>query len=250
MMTPALELRRVGLQIGGARILHDVSFSVASGEMVGVIGPNGAGKTTLFNIISGLARPTTGSVVLDGTDVTGKPVSQRARRGLGRTFQTSSVFPSLSVVENVRQAAQARMGAPASLLTLPRSTDAATGVAERCLVDVGLDHHAGAVAGVLSHGDKRKLEVAMVSAAKPSVVLLDEPMAGVGSGDVDGLVDVIRRLHSAGRTVLMVEHHIEVLLGLVDRVAVLHHGELLAIGTPQAVIADQTVQHAYLGEAV
>ena len=247
---PALQLDTVGLQIGGARILHDVSFEVATGEMVGVIGPNGAGKTTLFNIVSGVMIPTSGRVLLQGDDVTSRKVHQRARVGLGRTFQTSSVFPSLTARENVRLAAQAKLGGAVSPWLFPRADDDANGVADRCLAEVGLAHHAASEAGVLSHGDKRKLEIAMLLATEPEVVLLDEPMAGVGSGDVAGLVEVIRRLHESGRTVLMVEHHMEVLLGLVDRVAVMHHGELLAIGTPKAIMADPEVQKAYLGETV
>ena len=247
---PALQLDAVGLQIGGARILHDVTFQVATGEMVGVIGPNGAGKTTLFNIVSGVMIPTSGRVLLQGDDVTSRKVHQRARVGLGRTFQTSSVFPGLTARENVRLAAQAKLGGAVSPWRFPRAEDDAHGVADRCLAEVGLAHHAASEAGVLSHGDKRKLEIAMLLATEPEVVLLDEPMAGVGSGDVAGLVEVIRRLHESGRTVLMVEHHMEVLLGLVDRVAVMHHGELLAIDTPKAVMADPEVQKAYLGETV
>ncbi len=250
MTGPALELDAVGLQIGGARILRDVSMQVATGEMIGVIGPNGAGKTTLFNIISGVSIPTSGRVLLGGDDVTGRKVHQRARAGLGRTFQTSSVFPSLTVGENARLAAQSKLGGATSPWRFPRADDDASGVAGRCLDEVGLGHHARTAAGVLSHGDKRKLEIAMLLATEPEVVLLDEPMAGVGSGDVGGLVEVIRRLHASGRTVLMVEHHMEVLLGLVDRVAVMHHGELLAIDTPKAVMADPAVQKAYLGESV
>lgn len=245
---PALVLDTVGLQIGGARILHDVSFQVAPGEMVGVIGPNGAGKTTLFNIISGVTLPTSGRVLLQGDDVTSHKVHQRARVGLGRTFQTSSVFPGLTGRENVRLAAQSKLGRAVSPWRFPRADDEANGIAGRCLHEVGLEHHLETEAGVLSHGDKRKLEIAMLIATEPDVVLLDEPMAGVGSGDVAGLIEVIRRLHESGRTVLMVEHHMEVLLGLVDRVAVMHYGKLLAIDTPKAIMADPAVQQAYLGE--
>lgn len=247
---PALQLDAVGLQIGGARILHDVTLQVGTGEMVGVIGPNGAGKTTLFNIISGVMIPTSGTVRLAGDDVTGHKVHQRARVGLGRTFQTSSVFAGLTAGENVRLAAQSKLGGATSPWRFPRQGDDAAQVADRCLQEVGLAHHTDTAAGVLSHGDKRKLEIAMLIATEPEVVLLDEPMAGVGSGDVAGLVEVIRRLHASGRTVLMVEHHMEVLLGLVDRVAVMHHGELLAIDTPRAVMANTEVQKAYLGETV
>ncbi len=245
-----LSLNGVGLTIGGARILHEVTLSVPHGEMLGVIGPNGAGKTTLFNVVSGLLAPTAGSVELDGQDVTKEPIHRRAAVGLGRTFQTSSVFGALSVLENVRLAAQAREGRAASVFRVPRATDAATRRAREALEEVDLGHRADAEASGLAHGEKRKLEIAMLIATEPKLVLLDEPMAGVGSGDVPALSEVIRRLHRGGRTVLMVEHHMEVVLGLVDRVAVMHHGELLACDTPEAVMADPTVQSAYLGETV
>lgn len=248
---PALAVEGLGLAIGGASILADVGFEVGKGEMLGVIGPNGAGKTTLFNVLSGLVRPTAGRVLLDGADVTHLAVHRRARAGLGRTFQTSSLFGGLTVLENVRLAAQARLGGSLSVLAFPRTHDAATRRARETLGEVGLAGREGHRAQDLSHGDKRKVEIAMMLATDPSVVLLDEPMAGVGSGDVSALSDVIRGLHrDRGTTVLMVEHHMDVVLGLVDRVAVMHHGRLLAIGTPEDVMADDTVQAAYLGEPV
>lgn len=247
---PALALEGIGLQIGGATILKDVGLTVDPEQMLGVIGPNGAGKTTLFNIVSGVYTPTSGRVLLEGQDVTTMPIHRRARVGLGRTFQTSSVFPGLSSLENVRLAAQARLGGATSPLRFPKKTDEATSIAREHLAEVDLAHHADTEAGVLSHGDKRKLEIAMLLATEPRVILLDEPMAGVGSGDVPSLVEVIRRLHKSGRTVLLVEHHMEVVLGLVDRVAVLHHGELLAVDTPEEIMANPTVQSAYLGETV
>ena len=245
-----LTLEHIGLRIGGARILQDVSLQVPAGEMLGVIGPNGAGKTTLFNVISGVVRPTEGTVRLDGRDVTHEPIHRRATAGLGRTFQTSSPFPALSVLENVRLTAQAHAGHATSVFRTPRRSDAATATARAALAEVGLADRADTVAAGLAHGEKRKLEIAMLIAMDPKVILLDEPMAGVGSGDVPAITEVIRGLHRGGRTVLMVEHHMEVVLGLVDRVAVMHHGELLAVDTPEAVMANPTVQSAYLGESV
>lgn len=246
----ALAVEHLGLRIGGARIIEDVTLAVGPGEMLGVIGPNGAGKTTLFNLISGVLAPTEGAVLLGGRNVTAEPIHRRARAGLGRTFQTSSLFPALPAIENVRLAAQVALGSAISVLRFPRTGDDATRIARERLDEVGLSQHAGTEAGVLSHGDKRKLEIAMLLATDPSVILLDEPMAGVSSGDVPGLVEVIRQVHGSGRTVLMVEHHMEVVLGLVDRVAVMHHGQLLALGTPGEVMADPAVQSAYLGETV
>lgn len=244
----ALRVAGLGLQIGGATILKDVDLDVAPGSLVGVIGPNGAGKTTLFNVISGLVRPTAGRVVVDGNDITTASVPARARAGLGRTFQTSSLFPKLSVLENMRLAAQVSLGGDYSLLRFPRRTDAATRLAGEKLEAVGLSHKADALAGDISHGDKRKLEIAVLLATEARLVLLDEPMAGVASGDVAGLVDNIRVMQrEKGCTVLMVEHHIDVLLGLVDQVAVMYFGTIIAFDTPENVMANPLVQSAYLG---
>ncbi|KAE8765210.1 ABC transporter ATP-binding protein [Georgenia thermotolerans] len=249
--TPALAVESLSFQVGGARILTDVNLEVTPGEMIGVIGPNGAGKTTLFNMISGIHAPTAGRIRLAGTDITHEPVHRRAKAGLGRTFQTSNLFPGLSVLENVRLSAQRRLGGNLSVLRFPRRGDDASREAQAHLEEVGLLELADVPAGGLSHGDKRKLEIAVLLAMEPSVILLDEPMAGVARADVPGLSEVIRRLHRHhGCTVLMVEHHIDVVLGLVERVAVLHQGTILALDEPAAIMADPLVQSAYLGAAV
>jgi branched-chain amino acid transport system ATP-binding protein len=243
-----LKIEGLGLQIGGATILKDVELDVAAGSLVGVIGPNGAGKTTLFNVISGLLKPTAGRVVLDDRDITAASVPGRARAGLGRTFQTSSLFPKLSVLENVRLAAQVSLGGSGSLLRFPRKTDAATLRAFEKLDIVGLTHMRDAMAGDISHGDKRKLEIAVLLATEASIVLLDEPMAGVASGDVAGLVGNIRDMQrEKGCTLLMVEHHIDVLMGLVEKVAVMYAGTIIAYDTPQRIMENPLVQSAYLG---
>jgi len=245
----AIAAEGLSLVIGGVRIVDEIDLDAAPGEMLGVIGPNGAGKTTLFNLLSGVHRPTAGRVRLAGRDITGLSATDRALAGLGRTFQTSSVFPGLSVLENVRLAAQAKHARPLSLVQRPAAGDELTEFARERLAEVGLERYADHRAGELAHGDKRKLEIALLIAGRPRVVLLDEPMAGVATNDVPGLVELIGRLHrQQGCTVLMVEHHLDVLLGLVDRVAVLHHGRLLACDRPDAVMADATVQRAYLGE--
>ena len=246
----SLRVEGLGLEIGGATILKDVDLAVEPGSLVGVIGPNGAGKTTLFNAVSGVVRPTAGRILLDDVDITGASIAQRARAGLGRTFQTSSLFPRLSVLENVRLAAQAAEGGSYSLLRFPRRTDGATERALELLDTVGLAHRRDAYAGDISHGDKRKLEIAVLLATRSRLVLLDEPMAGVASGDVAGLVENIRALQrDTGCTVLMVEHHIEVLMGLVDLVAVMYFGTIIALDTPQRIMENPTVQSAYLGSA-
>jgi branched-chain amino acid transport system ATP-binding protein len=246
---PILATRDLGLDIGGARIVADVSLEVRAGELVGIIGPNGAGKTTLFNLLSGTMRPTTGRVELDGKDVTRDPPHRRTQAGLGRSFQVSSVFPLLSVDENVRLAAEAKLGGTLNLARRAARYRPALDRAGDALGKVGLASRVGWPAGMLSHGDKRKLEIAMLLAGDPRVILLDEPMAGVSVEDVDGLVEVIRSVHAdEGRTVLMVEHRMEVVVGLAERIAVMHHGSLLAFDTPDRVMADETVQTAYLGE--
>jgi branched-chain amino acid transport system ATP-binding protein len=246
---PILATRKLGLDIGGARIVADVSLEVRAGELVGIIGPNGAGKTTLFNLLSGLVRPTAGSVELRGRDVTGDPPHSRARAGLGRTFQVSSVFPLLTVHENVRLAAEAELGGSLRIWRPASSVREAVERANDALERVGLGARMLWPAGLLSHGDKRKLELAMLLASRPDVILLDEPMAGVSAEDVDELVELIRSVHrEEGKTVLMVEHRMEVVVGLAERIAVMHHGALLAFDEPDAVMANETVQTAYLGE--
>jgi branched-chain amino acid transport system ATP-binding protein len=248
-VAPILATHDLGLDIGGARIVADVSLEVREGELVGIIGPNGAGKTTLFNLLSGTLRPTAGRVELDGKDITRDPPHRRTQAGIGRTFQVSSVFPLLSVGENVRLAAEARLGGTLSIFRRAARYAPALDRAGSALEKVGLADRAAWPAGMLSHGDKRKLELAMLLAGDPRVILLDEPMAGVSVEDVDGLVEVIRSVHAEeGRTVLMVEHRMEVVVGLAQRIAVMHHGALLAFDTPERVMADETVQTAYLGE--
>jgi branched-chain amino acid transport system ATP-binding protein len=216
---------------------------------VGVIGPNGAGKTTLFNLLSGLLRPTAGAVALEGRDVTGEPPFRRTRAGLGRTFQVSNVFPLLTVLENVRLTAEAHLGGTMRIWRRAERVREAVERARWALGRVGLSTAAEQAAGSLSHGDKRKLELAMVLAGDPRVILLDEPMAGVSVENIPELVELIGSVHEQeGKTVLMVEHHMEVVTGLAQKVAVMHHGRLLAFDTPDAVMANATVQEAYLGE--
>ncbi|MGA5704847.1 ABC transporter ATP-binding protein [Peterkaempfera bronchialis] len=246
--SPVLRLRGLGWTVGGATIVEDVSLEVAEGEFVAFIGPNGAGKTSLFNLVSGINPATAGTIELDGADITAEPVHARARRGLGRTFQTSSLWPGMTVADHVRLAAQAT--GHTSYRIWRRADRFARQVADT-LERTGLTHRADTPAGSLSHGEKRKLELAVLLVGEPRLILLDEPMAGVSAEEVPALTELIRSVHrDEGRTVLMVEHHMDVLLGLADRLAVMHHGTLLALDTPAAVMADATVQQAYLGEAL
>ncbi|QBI55741.1 ABC transporter ATP-binding protein [Streptomonospora litoralis] len=246
---PALALEDLSWSVGGAVIVDGVTLAARDGEFVAVIGPNGAGKTSLFNLVSGLTRPTRGRVLLGGADVTRERPHRRTRRGLGRTFQTSSVFGDLTAEENVGLAAQARSGE--SHRFWRRASSAAGPQTAEVLELVRLSHRRGAEATGLSHGDKRKLELALLLARDPELILLDEPMAGVSAGEVGELTDVIRAVQREREcTVLMVEHHMEVLLELADRLAVMHHGALLAFADPETAMADPQVQAAYLGESL
>jgi branched-chain amino acid transport system ATP-binding protein len=249
MNPPILATHNLGLDIGGANIVVDVSLEVAEGELLGIIGPNGAGKTSLFNLFSGIYRPTSGSIQLNGVDITQQPTFLRTREGIGRTFQVSSVFPLLTTFENVRLAAQSALGGTLRLWQRAAGVREAVDRAGAALARVGLEAKAAMSAGGLSHGDKRRLEIAMLLAADKPVLLLDEPMAGLSAEHVPQLVELIRSVHEQERkTVLMVEHHMDVVTGLAQRIAVMHHGALLACDTPAAVMANETVQSAYLGE--
>jgi branched-chain amino acid transport system ATP-binding protein len=244
-----LATRNLGLDIGGASIVADVSLEVAEGELLGIIGPNGAGKTSLFNLLSGIYRPTAGTIELGGRDITHQATYRRTREGLGRTFQVSSVFPLLTVRENARLAAEAALGGTLRLWRRAASVTSALARANAALDRVALTPYAMTQAGALAHGDKRRLEIAMLLAADKAVLMLDEPMAGLSAEHVPQLVELIRSIHrDEKKTVLMVEHHIDVVTGLAERIAVMHHGALLACDTPAAVMANETVQSAYLGE--
>jgi branched-chain amino acid transport system ATP-binding protein len=244
-----IEATGISWNIGGAQILNDISVSVGAGELLGIIGPNGAGKSSLVNILSGVRRPSQGSIRLGEREVTRKGATARARMGLARSFQTSALFDGLTAAENVRLAIQGTRPGGLSLARRASAT-ATTATVEGLLERVRMPGRAEVLAGGLSHGDRRKLELAMALASEPSVLLLDEPMAGVSAEDVDGLTAIIGEVRDTGVAVLMVEHHMHVVLGLADRVAVVHHGQLLACGSASEVTADPEVQRAYLGEAL
>lgn len=245
--THVLALENLSWSVGGAVIVDDVTMHVGEGEFVALIGPNGAGKTSLFNLVSGLTKPTGGSIRLAGTDVTRHAPHRRARLGMGRTFQTSSIFGDLTVGANVGLAVQARTGESRRFWLRAAPDGGAEATAALDLVR--LSHRVDALAGDLSHGDKRKLELALLLARRPRLILLDEPMAGVSAGEIGELTTVIQDVHrEQGCTVLMVEHHMEVLLDMADRLAVMHHGALLAFTDPETAMADSEVQAAYLGD--
>ena len=247
-MTAILETQGLGLRFGGATIVDDVSLSVPEGLFVSIIGPNGAGKTSFFNLLSGLYRPSAGRVFLRGADVTALPPHARVRRGLGRSFQLTTIFPGLSTLENARLAAQAARPGNFALWRGAVRDRAALDRAAAALATVGLRGREGVPAGSLAHGDKRKLELALLLCTEPAVLLLDEPTAGVSAEEVPVMLDVIRRIRrEEGKTILMVEHKMDVVHDLSDRVAVLANGALVAYDTPDAVMADPFVRSAYLG---
>ena len=250
-MISALNVKDLSLNIGGAKILDGITLSVYQNETLGIIGPNGAGKTSFFNLLSGIRKPSRGQIFIGDRDVTDLPPHERAKAGIARTFQTSSVFSNLTCLENVRIAAQAAHGKSMNLTKNAYKFTEVVANAHESLAQVGLSGFAMQRAGSLSHGDKRRLEIAIVLASKSEIVLLDEPMAGMSVEHVPELVEIIRSLASVHKkSVLIVEHHMEVVLGLADRIAVLNYGELLVCDTPTNVINNAIVQSAYIGEAL
>ena len=241
-------LRVEGLrrQFGGLTALAGVSFAVAPGERRAIIGPNGAGKTTLFNLISGELPPTSGRVYLDGVDVTGLPPHRLAARGLARTFQRNNLFLGLSVRENVRLAVQARRGVARQLWVPAASLTEVAAEADRVLAELGLADRAGMVVRDLSYGEQRQLEVAIALATGPRVLLLDEPTAGMSPAETAAMVQTIARL-PAEMTLLIIEHDMDVVFALADRIMVLHYGEVLAEGAPEAVKGNPGVAEVYMG---
>jgi len=247
----ALSVKDLSLNIGGAKILDGITLDVAPNETLGIIGPNGAGKTSFFNLLSGIRKPSRGQIFVGDTETTNFEPHECARAGIARTFQTSSVFINLTCLENVRIAAQAANGQSMNLTKNAYKFTEVVQTAHDCLAKVGLSARALQRAGSLSHGDKRRLEIAIVLASQSDIVLLDEPMAGMSVENVPELVEIIRALATEHKkTLLIVEHHMEVILGLADRIAVLNYGELLVCDTPQNVINNPIVQSAYIGEAL
>jgi branched-chain amino acid transport system ATP-binding protein len=245
----ALSGRAINLVVDGHHILVDVSVDVAAGEFLAIIGPNGAGKTSLINVLSVATPPTSGRVYLHGRDVTGQAPHRVARSGLGRTFQTSNLFLGRSLLENARLAANGRDARLRTGFRRVQRDDPVTERARESLDLVGLGRRPERLASELSHGERRKLELAMVLAQGANVILLDEPMAGVSVDDVPELVELIRRVHrEQGKTTVMVEHHMHVVLDLAERIGVMHHGAMIAIGPPDEIIANDVVQTAYMGE--
>jgi branched-chain amino acid transport system ATP-binding protein len=247
-MTPSLETRDLTIRFGGHVAVDHVSCAFFPGELTAIVGPNGAGKTTYFNLMSGQLNASDGAVLIEGEDVTRLSAPQRTRLGLGRAFQLTNLFPRLSVGENVRLASQAKAGLHYDMRRPWRVSADLVVRACSVLEEVGLLNKRDALASALSHGDQRKLEVAMMIALEPNIFMFDEPTAGMSIDEVPVVLDLIARLKTdKSKTILLVEHKMDVVRSLADRIVVLNNGELVADGEPAAVIASAVVQEAYLG---
>ena len=243
-------LRTEGLtkRFGGFTALDGVSAGFQAGALTGVIGPNGAGKSTFFNLLTGAFPPSAGRIWWDGQDITGTPQHRYAALGIAKSFQITNVFPSLTALENVRVAAQALVSRYDPWR--PRARLAALVDEARALLGtVGLQHRAGALAGTLAHGEQRALELAMALAARPRLLLLDEPTAGMSPEETRDVMDLILRL-AQDRTVILVEHKMRLVMGVCQRLLVLHQGALLAEGTPDDIRGNDEVKRVYLGQRV
>jgi branched-chain amino acid transport system ATP-binding protein len=246
MTDTALSLRGVNKSFGQMKIIRDVTLDVSKGQRHAIIGPNGAGKTTLFNLISGRFRLSSGEILLNGARVDGLPPHKINRMGLSRSFQITSIFHRLSVFENLRCALLWSMGYRYSFWTplwMQRDLNERT---DSMLEELNLTSRRDTLAGMLSYADQRALEIGMTIAGGASVILLDEPTAGMSNTETDNAVELIRRV-STGKTLVMVEHDMKVVFGLADVISVLVYGQIIASGPPQAVRADAAVQEAYLG---
>jgi len=249
-MTSSLETRDLTIRFGGHIAVNKVSCSFRPGELTAIVGPNGAGKTTYFNLISGQLRPSSGSIFMDGADITPLSAPLRTRAGLGRAFQLTNLFPNLSVEENVRLAVQAASGVHYDMLRPWSTRRDLIERADAILNEVALGARRSVAATVLSHGDQRKLEVALMMALQPKVFMFDEPTAGMSVDEVPVVLDLIARLkQDSSKIILLVEHKMDVVRSLADRIIVLHNGQLVADGKPEEVIASPIVQEAYLGIA-
>jgi branched-chain amino acid transport system ATP-binding protein len=243
---PLLRLQSLNKRFGALRVTENVSLDVLPGEIHAVIGPNGAGKTTLIGQISGLLRPDSGAILLNGKDVTRLPMHARARRGLARSFQITNLLPDFSALENVALAAQAHAGSSFRFFRPARLDRELNTRALDSLALVGLAAGAGTRAASLSHGEKRLLELAVAVVQDPAVLLLDEPMAGTGREETNQLIGVLRQLKGR-HAILLVEHDMEAVFALADRISVLVYGRVIATGSPEAVRRDEAVREAYLG---
>jgi len=247
---PKLEVKGATKQFGNLVAVSNVSMTVMPGELRAVIGPNGAGKTTFFNLITGFFPPTSGDILLDGQNINSVPAAGRVKLGMGRTFQITEIFPELTVRENARIAVETGLGF--SLRGWLTGTDEkrVRDASDEVMTMANLTAKADRLVGELSHGDQRSAEIAMALALKPTLLLLDEPTAGMGDEETYQVTGLIRRLHRDSKyTIVLIEHDMRVVFHLADRISVLAEGKLLAEGTPAEIAANEHVQNAYLGKA-
>ena len=247
-MTSALETQDLTIRFGGHVAVDAVSCAFAPGTLTAIVGPNGAGKTTYFNLISGQLKATAGRVLLHGEDISGTSAPQRSHRGIGRAFQLTNLFPNLTVLENIRLAVQSRAGVGLNLWSIWSNHRELTGRAEEVLETVALTAKRDLAAAALPHGDQRKLEVAILMALEPDVFMFDEPTAGMSVDEVPVILDLIRSLKARrDKTILLVEHNMNVVMSISDRITVMHQGRILAEGSPAEIKANEAAQSAYLG---
>ena len=244
-MTTMLEAKNLTVSYGKLTAVKGVSFAVEEGKIATIIGPNGAGKTTFFRLISGEMAPSSGRIRFKGQDVTGMPQHRVSRLGVSKSYQITNVFPHLTVLENVRVAVQSYRHS-FNFWSRASALDGVRARAEAILREVALYDKGALTAAQLSHGEKRHLELGIALATEPSLLLLDEPTAGMSPEETERTIALIRRI-AAGRTVILVEHKMKVVMEIADRITVLHQGAILAEGTPDAIRDDARVQEVYLG---
>ncbi len=242
-----LELHALVKRFGGLVATNEASLGVGAGEIHALIGPNGAGKTTLLHQISGALQPDAGTIVFDGQDITRMSMHARVHAGLARSYQITNVYKSFSVLDNVALAVQARSGSSLSFFRAARRERAMFDEAARILERIGLQHRADTAASAIAHGEQRQLELGIALATRPRLLVLDEPMAGMGPDESEGMVALLESLRGTV-TILLVEHDMDAVFRLADRISVLVYGHVIASGTPDAIRASAQVRSAYLGE--
>ncbi|UCH23098.1 MAG: ABC transporter ATP-binding protein [Deltaproteobacteria bacterium] len=242
-----LETRAITHDFSGLQVLLDVNLEVKAGERHAIIGPNGAGKTTLFNVITGTYRPSEGEVFFKGKDITGFKPHKLVRLGMGRSFQITSTFSRMTAFQNIRMGILSKRGIRFNMFRILDKMQDVTAETDEVLKRINLDGERNVPAGMLSYGKSRSLEISMAMATDPELVMLDEPTAGMSKDETHHAVELIRRL-TEGKTLVIIEHDMDVVFSLADRITVLHLGTILASGAPADIRADQAVKDAYLGE--